>query len=143
MKVDKGSKPISSYMVTPASEHDSQALETLIDQGDAGQALYGDSAYIGQEESIDWCKMTNEIHEKGTKGKPLTDEQKASNRQKSKSPTRVKHVFGFMTNSMKAMYIRTVAYVQATAKIGLANLTYNLMRCVQLNKTVHNVFLWG
>jgi len=50
-------------------------------------------------------------------------------------------VFGFMTNSMNAMYIRTIGYIRATGKIGLANLTYNMMRCTQLKKKVHNVFL--
>jgi len=51
--------------------------------------------------------------------------------------------FGFMINSIKAMYIRTIGYGRTVAKIGLTNLTYNLMRCTQLNKKVHNVFLWG
>ncbi len=35
----------------------------------------------------------------------------------------------------------SIGYVRATAKIGLANLTYNLMRCVQLKKRVYAVFL--
>ena len=56
---------------------------------------------------------------------------------------RVEHVLGFMTNSMKAVYVKTIGYVRAVAKIGLTNLTYNLMRCVQLNKKAHHVFLWG
>lgn len=47
-----------------------------------------------------------------------------------------------MTNSIKAMYVRTIGYVRAVAKIGLTNLTYNLMRCTQLNKKGYNVFLW-
>jgi len=46
-----------------------------------------------------------------------------------------------MTNTMKAMTIKTIGYVRATGKIGLANLTYNLMRCVQLKKKVYAVFL--
>lgn len=143
VKVDKDTKLINNWTVTPASVHDSQELENLLEQQDAGQPLYADSAYIGQEEIIDSCQMTNEVHEKGSGKKPLNQEQKASNRKKSKSRARVEHVFGFMTNSMKAMYIRTIRYVRAVTKIGLANLTYNLMRCVQLNKKVHNVFLWG
>lgn len=44
---------------------------------------------------------------------------------------------------MKAKSIRNIGYVRAVTKIALANLTYNHMRCVQLNKTLHNVFLWG
>jgi hypothetical protein len=44
-------------MVTPVCVHDSQAKDALLDQADAGgQPLYGDSVYIGKEESIDWVK---------------------------------------------------------------------------------------
>jgi IS5 family transposase len=73
--------------------------------------------------------MQNEIHEKGYAYHPSTEAQKASNREKSRTRTRarsrsrVEHVFGFMTNSMKRMYIRTIGYTRATAKIGLTNLT--------------------
>lgn len=141
IKVDKGTKLISSYMVTDASVHDSQELETLIDKDDAGQKLYADSAYTGQEESIEACGMANEVQEKGSRYHALTETQKASNREKASHRARVEHIFGYLTNSMKAMYIRTIGYARATAKIGLTNLTYNLMRCAQLNKKVYNVFL--
>jgi hypothetical protein len=103
--------------------------------------LYADAAYIGQEETIEACGMTNKVPEEGTRHQKLTETQKASNREKSRHRARVEHVLGFMTNSMKSMYIRTIDYARATAKIGLANLTYNLMRCVQLNKKVYAVFL--
>ena len=141
LKVDQGTKLINDYMVTDASVHDSQELETLLDKADAGQDLYADAAYIGQEKSIEACGMTNKVHEKGTRNHKLTTAQNAKNRQKSKVRSRVEHVFGFMTNTMKAMTIKTIGYVRATAKIGLTNLTYNLMRCVQLKKKVSAVFL--
>lgn len=137
IKVDKVSKLITTYAISSASPHDSQELETLIDKDDAGQKLYGDSAYVGQEEAIEWCGMTGEIHEKGYKNKPLTDSQKASNREKSRIRARVEHVFGFMTNTMHAMYVRTIGIYRAAAKIGLTNLTYNMMRCIQLKKKVY------
>ena len=114
----------------------------MIDKDDAGQILYGDSAYVGQEESIEWCGMTGQIHEKGFKNHSLTDVQKASNRLKSKTRARVEHLFGFMTNSMDAMHVRTIGIFRAAAKIGLSNLTYNMMRCVQLKKKVYAVFLY-
>jgi len=139
IKTDQGSKLITSYAVSSASPHDSQELETLIDKDDAGQKLYGDSAYVGQEEAIEWCGMTNVIHEKGYKNKPLTDSQKASNREKSRIRARVEHVFGFMTNTMHAMYVKTIGIYRAATKIGLANLTYNMMRCIQLEKKIYLV----
>jgi IS5 family transposase len=67
IKVDKGTKLINNWMVTPACDHDAQELETLLEKQDAGQPLYADSAYVGKEEIIDECDMSNEVHEKGTK----------------------------------------------------------------------------
>jgi len=139
IKADLGTKLISTYAVSSASVHDSQELETLIDRGDAGQKLYADSAYVGQEESIEWCHMTSEVHEKGVKNHPLTDSQKASNRFKSTFRARVEHIFGYMTNSMDSMHICTIGMLRAAAKIGLMNLTYNMMRCVQLKKKIYAV----
>jgi len=80
---------------------------------------------------------------KGTRTCKLTDKQKASNRTKSKAKARVEHIFGYMTNSMNGVFVITIGIVRTAAKIGLSNLTYNMMRCVQLNKRVHNVFLMG
>jgi hypothetical protein len=37
--------------------------------------------------------MKNQVHEKGYRNKPLTEEQKASNHEKSKNRARVEHVF--------------------------------------------------
>ena len=142
VKADSRTKLITTYAVSSASTHDSQELETLLDKDDAGQILYGDSAYTGQEESIEACGMTSQIHEKGAKNHPLSDAQKASNRLKSKTRALVEHLFGFMTNSMDAMHVRTIGIFRAAAKIGLTNLTYNLMRCVQLKKKVAAVFLY-
>lgn len=141
IKADQGTKLITSYAVSSASKHDSQELETLMDHADAGQPLFGDAAYVGFEELIEEYQMINQIHEKGSGAKKLTESQKASNRKKSKIRARIEHVFGFMTNSMNAMYIHTIGLMRAAAKIGLTNLTYNIMRCVQLNKKVYAAFL--
>jgi IS5 family transposase len=138
IKIDQGTRLIGTYVITPASVHDSQALEDLINEGDGGQPLYGDSAYIGQEASIDTCEMVDQIHEKGTIAQKLTENQKESNRRKSSIRCRIEHVFGFMTNTMRTMYIRTIGIERTEAKIGLVNLTYNMMRCVQLGKPVYN-----
>ena len=137
IKLDQGTKLITTYAVTDAADHDSSALETLLEMSDGGQILYGDSAYVGQEEIINECNMTSKIHEKGYRNKPLTDEQKASNREKSTIRARVEHAFGFMTNSMDAMFVNTIGIWRAAAKIGIMNLTYNMMRCIQLNKKIY------
>ena len=133
-KVDAKSKLITNYIVTDASVHDSQALDNLLDETDAGQDLYADSAYTGekQERTIEKYKMKNNVNEKGYRNKPLTEDQKAGNRQKSKTRARVEHVFGFMEQSMNGLFIRSVGIARATGIIGLINLTYNLFRYEQV-----------
>ena len=133
-KVDTKSKFIDNYEVTDASVHDSQPLDDLLSEEDEGQDFYADSAYTGEEQEkvIDKYKMKNKVNEKGYRNKPLTDEQKTSNREKSKTRARVEHVFGFMEQSMNGLIVRSVGIVRATGIIGLINLTYNLFRYEQV-----------
>ena len=46
--------------------------------------------------------------------------------------TRVEHVFGFMEQSMRGLYIWSVGLPRATGILGLINLTYNIFRYEQL-----------
>lgn len=133
-KVDTKSKFIDNYEITDASVHDSQPLDKLLTENDAGQDFHADSAYTGedQEKVISKYEMNNQVHEKGYRNRPLTDEQKASNKEKSKTRARVEHVFGFMEQSMNGLIVRSVGITRATGIIGLINLTYNLFRYEQV-----------
>jgi len=133
-KVDTKSKFINTFAVTDASVHDSQVLDVLLNENDEGQCLNADSAYTGedQEKTIAKHKMKNNVTEKGYRNKPLTEEQKANNKVKSKTRARVEHVFGFMQQSMNGLFIRSVGKIRASGIIGLINLTYNLFRYEQV-----------
>lgn len=134
IKGDTKSKFINKYAVTDASVHDSQALDPLLDTKDADQDLHADSAYTGEkhEKTIEKYNMKNKVNEKGYRNKPLTSEQNANNRIKSKTRARVEHIFGFMEQSMNGLFIKSVGIVRATGIIGLINLTYNLFRYEQV-----------
>lgn len=136
VKVDKSSKLITAYTVTDASVHDSKAIEDLLDKGDAHHELYADSAYTGSriEEMLEKKKIMNRIHEKGYRNKPLTKRQMESNRKKSSIRARVEHVFGHITNSMNGFNIRCIGIERACGMIGMINLTYNIVRFVQLQR---------
>ncbi len=134
-KVDNKHKFIDTYCVTPASVHDSQTLDELLDEEkDKGGDLWADSAYTGKEQNqiIKKYEMKNNVHEKGYKNKPLTDEQKENNREKSKTRVRVEHVFGFIEGSMNKFNLNCIGIKRVTATIGLINLTYNMFRYEQL-----------
>ena len=64
------------------------------------------------------------------KGNPLTlsDEQKESNRQKSKLRARIEYVFGYMSQSMKGFYLRYIGRRRNAAVVGLIHL---MSRCDQ------------
>ena len=131
VKVDAKSKLILGATVTQANVHDSQALKHLVKRGD--KIVYADSAYSGEEIEKELAKrgIEGRICEKGYRNKPLSKKQRKSNRRKSKTRARIEHVFGFMMNSMKGIYVRTIGLVRATFSIIMMNLTYNLCRyCV-------------
>jgi IS5 family transposase len=134
LKQDAGSKLIVKYRVTDASVHDSQATDALLDEKDRGEDFYADSAYSGepQEKIIAGKEMNNQVCEKGVRNHPLSEEQKAANREKSRVRSRVEHIFGFMEMSMNEMYIQCIGIKRATSIIGLMNLTYNMYRKIQL-----------
>jgi IS5 family transposase len=132
IKVDADSKLITAYSVTDASIHDSQELIELIDEKD--QVLYADSAYSGNPIADKLPKeIKNQIHEKGYRNRPLSEEQKAENKRKSRIRARIEHVFGYMTGSLHGITVRSIGIARAKFNIGLTNLIYNLCRYVILN----------
>ena len=135
-KVDAKSKLVIDYATSSASVHDSQLMPELITPGDAPQDVYADSAYAGEPiaKDLETKGVGNKIHEKGKKNAPLTDEQKASNKEKSKIRVRVEHAFGFMTCSMGRLFERVIGARRAGGGIGLINLVYNLCRYEQIKR---------
>lgn len=127
VKADADSKLITGYKTTSANVHDSQALVSLIDETD--KVLYADSAYTGEDllsqlpEGLDI-----QVHEKGYRNNPLTTKQKESNRQKSKIRVRVEHIFGYITNSMNGITLRSIGIARASFNTAMTNLTYNICR---------------
>lgn len=138
VKVDEKSKLVCDYEVTDASVHDSQPLDDLLDSKDKNQRLYGDSAYRSDEieKKLRKKKITSRIHEKGYRGAPMTKAVKKRNTQRSKARARVEHVFGSMQNSMGGIFARTRGIDTTSMKIGLTNLTYNLLRITALKPEV-------
>jgi IS5 family transposase len=137
VKVDKKTKLIVAYSVTDASVHDSREIVGLVEKQD--EELYADSAYVGKELHEEIRKKNKniklKIHEKGYRNRPLTEEQKSFNREKSRIRARVEHVFGHMTQSMNGLIVRSIGICRARCAVGLQNLAYNLSRYRYLRLT--------
>jgi len=147
VKVDEKSKLIEKYEVTDASVHDSQKIEDLVEKGDGSTVsspsngrVHGDSAYRSAQIEKDRKEKAVEsrIHEQGYRNRPLTEEQKENNRQKSRVRARIEHVFGYMTNSMGGIFLTCIGMRRTTAAIGLMNLIYNMARYEQLMRLANS-----
>jgi transposase, IS5 family len=134
LKVDAKSKLIVKYQVTDASVHDSQVIDNLLDEHDANEDFFGDSAYTGQNhrDIISLKEMNDKTCKKGYKSNPLTEQEKATNREKSRVRSRVEHIFGFMEGSMSGMHLYAIGIKRVEGIVGLMNLTYNMFRKIQL-----------
>lgn len=127
VKCDAESKLITNYGITDAALHDSQRCIDLLEETD--KAVYADSAYSSSEIEENLPEdCISKICEKGYRNHPLTEEQQKSNNEKSKIRCRVEHIFGFMTNSMNGIRIRSIGIDRAWFNIGLMNLVYNFCR---------------
>ena len=133
VKANSRHKLIEDYVVTDASVHDSQAVDALVEEDDG--VLHADSAYAGEtvEKILTGKKIENQVHERAYRNHPLTDEQKESNRTKSKIRVRVEHIFGHMTHSMRdGLRLRNIGMRRITGAVGLLNLVYNMARYEQI-----------
>jgi IS5 family transposase len=137
IKIDNGSKLITFYAITPASVNDGAMLEDLLDENEAGQPLYADSAYSGKNcaNVIKSAKMENHTHEKAYRYRKLSQEQKEQNTVKSRTRARVEHVFGYQwMNLNAAQLIRYIGLDRNAMAIALRNIIYNFFRAIFIVK---------
>lgn len=130
INIDKENKLIRCYEVTDASVHDSQVFDELMDEENSGRNVWADSAYLSEEREKQLREkgLVSRIQRKGYKHKPLTKREQESNRSRSKSRSRVEHVFGNQRMTQGNILVRTKGMVRAAVKIGMMNLTYNMRR---------------
>lgn len=134
IKVDAESKLIDEYVVTTASDHDSQAVDRLLDDSDRDTTIWFDSAYVGQNVSSELEKVGAKglVCERAYRNRPLTEKQKQENRSKSSFRSRVEHIFGWFTMQFGNFSLHTIGLDRANVAIGLSNLIYNMFRYIQL-----------
>jgi len=134
IKIDNKSKLILNAIVTTASIHDSQALESLLSKKDKNQKIYADSAYTGikQESTINKFKLINRVHEKGYRDRPLTKKQFENNKRKSRTRARVEHIFAQLQRNLGGKLLRCIGIARAESILHLKNLIYNMQRNIYL-----------
>lgn len=132
INTDVGYGFIRCYTVTDASVHDSQALGAVLDPDNTDDEIWADSAYFSKavQAALYWMGFVSHIHERAYRNRPLTEEQEANNTERSKTRSKVEHIFGTMITRMGGKAIRSIGIANAKANLGLKNLTFNLQRYV-------------
>ena len=94
-KVDLKSKWVSAYATTPASVHDSRALDELVDEKD--EAIFADSAYHFESSEAFLLEKNcqNFILFKVTKNHPLSDEETLTKKIRIRIRVRCVHGYGY------------------------------------------------
>jgi IS5 family transposase len=134
--VDVEHKLIRDYEITPASVHDSQIFEDILDENNSSRDVWADSAY-GSVEKRDALKkkgFRGHIQRKGYRYKKLTERQRRGNYLRAKIRCRVEHIFGVQAKRAGSLLLRTIGLIRARCKIGLRNLAYNIDRYCLLSQ---------
>jgi IS5 family transposase len=136
VNADARHKLIRRYGVSDASVHDSRKFDALLTKANTSVEVYADSAYrsAATEVKLKAHGFKSRIHVRAGRNRPLSQVQEAANRKKSKIRARIEHVFGAQEIAPGGRIVRTIGMVRARAKIGLANLAYNIRRLVTLER---------
>lgn len=136
INIDRESKLIRASVITPANTADIDVQEDILCAPEsAGADVHKDAGYTSaaKDEAMRERGCIPHTNEKGERGRPLSEEQKQSNKDKSKVRARVEHAFGSMENDMGGIAVRSIGLKRAQCNLMLKNLAYNLRRTVCLS----------
>lgn len=116
--------------MTDAAVHDSQAFTAVLDADNEDHRGWADSAdrSVALAGLLAALNFINHIHERAYRNRPLSEEQKESNRERSQTRAKVEHVFGAWGMQMGGKLLRSIGLERAKVQLGLKNLTYNFLR---------------
>ena len=91
---DSRTKLVHSIVATAANVHDSKVVADLLHGSET--RVYGDSAYTGKAQAIREKSPQARafINKRAYRNRPLTDQDRETNRRKSSVRSRAEHIFG-------------------------------------------------
>ena len=132
VKVDRASKLIVSYKVTPASANDGAQLPDLV--GPEDRVVHADCAYNRElvREHLRSLGIRACLQMKGTRHVQLTPAQRQTNRWHARTRVRVEQVFALIKNCIKGEHLLYIGQKRIAAALALTNLLHNALRVGQL-----------
>jgi IS5 family transposase len=128
--IDRRHGFIRGWSVTDAAAWDGAQLRDVVGRN-TGSKVWADTAYRSRKNETWLSKhgFVSDIHHKKPKGRPMSERIARANGRRSKVRSAIEHVFARQKGPM-ALFVRTIGIIRARAKIGMANLAYNLTRYV-------------
>ena len=133
VNVDRRYRLIRRWTVSDAAAHDATRLPELLNPEAFASRVWADTAYrsAANERAIEKSGRRSMIHFRKPKGRPMPRPHQRANRARSKVRSSIEHVFADQKSRM-GLFVRTIGIARAKAKIGLANLAYNMRRLIFL-----------
>ena len=132
--IDRAHGLIRTWPVTHAAAHDGGQLGALLDPDNTASGVWADTAYRSAA-NLDLLARRGRVghlQRKKPRGRPMMPRHVArGNATRGKVRAAVEHVFAAQKRRL-GLVIRTIGIARAGAKIGLANLAYNLTRLAWL-----------
>ncbi|EGG78890.1 Transposase for insertion sequence element IS629 [Gluconacetobacter sp. SXCC-1] len=130
ISIDRKFRLIRKWKTTDAAASGGARLrESLLDKTNTASTVWADTAYRSKanEDFMDKEGFVSKVHRKKPHLKPMLRHIQRSNAGKSVIRSRIEHVFADQ-KSQTGLFVRTVRITQATMRIGLANIVYNMRR---------------
>ena len=133
--IDRRHGLIRTWAVTHAAAHDGGQLERLLDADNTASGVWADTAYRSAANLALLARRSMVAHLQRAKprGRPMPPNVRRGNATRGKVRAAVEHVFAAQKRRLK-LVVRTIGLARATTKLGLADLTYNLLRLDWLDR---------
>lgn len=120
---------IRKWSVTDAARYDGRELGGLLDKANTGSAIWADTAYRSQknEKKIARAGLSSKVHFRKPAGKAMPARHERANSARSRGRSAVEHPFAEIKSRM-GLFVRTIGIDRATARIGMANIAFNMKR---------------
>jgi len=128
--IDRRHGFIRGWSVTSAAAYDGAQLQSVLKRN-TGSTVWADTAYRSNKNEAWLSKhgFVSDIHHKKPKGRAMSERTSRANGRRSRVRSAIEHVFARQKGPMR-LFVRTIGIIRARAKIGMANLAYNLQRYV-------------
>ena len=134
--IDRAHGLIRRFTVTHAARHDGGQLGAVLDPDNTASDVWADTAYRAAANVALLARrgLVAQFQRAKPRGRPMPPHIARGNATRARVRVAVEHVFAAQKCRM-GLVMRTVGLARATAKIGLANLAYNMRRLVWSDAT--------